>query len=276
MKNKTWVIIVLSIAAFAVGCDKQQSTTEQINKVQTETKQAAQDMKNYTYAQKAEFVKDMQAQLDALNKDLDTLSAKVDSSSDAVKAEAKPKLQTLRDQAAQLNKQLDEAKKPCWGYRFLADGHLAPIDFGYAQLRDVLTLRQMGGTDPQNQEELLMHALNFSDWVELMAKNTTSVTAKQRAAYKWVDRVDAMLNYDDMEGTVTAIKDLCTRNGGDDLKALLRQALPPGAAPETIDEAFKVLTERAKVLDKVLQTRFQKFKRAGVAFGHSEILVFAA
>ena len=81
-----------------------------MDKVKTETKQAAQDMKDYTFAQKAEFVKAMQAQLAALNKDLDQLSAKIDKSSDAVKAEAKPKLQALRDQTAQLNKQLDEAK----------------------------------------------------------------------------------------------------------------------------------------------------------------------
>ena len=110
MKNKTWVITVLSIAAFAVGCEKQQTTSQQMETVKTETKQAAQDMKDYTFAQKAEFVKTMQGQLDALNKDLDQLSAKIDSSSDAVKAEAKPKLQALRDQAAQLNKQLDDAK----------------------------------------------------------------------------------------------------------------------------------------------------------------------
>ena len=45
-----------------------------------------------------------------LNKDLDQLSAKIDSSSAAIKAEAKPKLQALRGQAAQLNKQLDDAK----------------------------------------------------------------------------------------------------------------------------------------------------------------------
>jgi ElaB/YqjD/DUF883 family membrane-anchored ribosome-binding protein len=110
MKNKTWVITFLSIAAFAVGCDKQQTTSQQIETVKTETKQAAQDMKDYTFAQKDEFVKTMQGQLDALNKDLDQLAAKIESSSDAVKAEAKPKLQALRDQAAQLNKQLDEAK----------------------------------------------------------------------------------------------------------------------------------------------------------------------
>ena len=110
MKNKTWVITVLSIAAFAVGCDKQQTTSEQIDKVQTETTAAVVDMKDYTFAQKDEFVKAMQGQLDALNKDLDTLSTKIDSSSDAFKAEAKPKLQALRDQVAQLNKQLDDAR----------------------------------------------------------------------------------------------------------------------------------------------------------------------
>ena len=110
MKNTTLFLALLSLAALAVGCDKAQTTSQQLDKVKTETTQAAQDMKDYTFAQKAEFVKDMQAQLDALNQDLDQLSAKIDSSSDAVKAEAKPKLQALRDQAAQLNKQLDGAK----------------------------------------------------------------------------------------------------------------------------------------------------------------------
>jgi len=112
MKNKALVIAFLSIAAFAVGCNKEQkeqTTSQQIENVKTETKQAAQDMKDYTFAQKAEFVKTMQGQLDTLNKDLDQLSAKIDSSSDAVKAEAKPKLQALRDQTAQLNKQLEDA-----------------------------------------------------------------------------------------------------------------------------------------------------------------------
>jgi len=110
MKNKTLVIAFLSIAAFTMGCNKEQTTSQQLENVKTETKEAAQDMKDYTFAQKAEFVKQMQGQLDALNKDLDQLAAKIDSSSDAVKAGAKPKLQALRDQAAQLNKQLDEAR----------------------------------------------------------------------------------------------------------------------------------------------------------------------
>ena len=110
MKNKAFFFTLLSIAAIAVGCNKEQTTSQQMDKVQTETTQVAQDMKSYTFAQKAEFVKTMQGQLDTLNKDLDQLSAKIDSSSDAVKAEAKPKLQALRDQAAKLNQQLADAQ----------------------------------------------------------------------------------------------------------------------------------------------------------------------
>ena len=92
MKNKTLLITFLSTAAFVVGCDKEKTTAQQIDKVQTETKQAAQNMKDYTFAQKDEFVKAMQSQLTTLNQDLDKLAAKIDSSSDAIKAEAKPKL----------------------------------------------------------------------------------------------------------------------------------------------------------------------------------------
>ena len=110
MKNKILLASIVSVAVFVVGCEKEQSTSQQIDKVKTETKQAAQDMKDYTFAQKAEFVKAMQVQVATLNEDLATLSAKIDSSSDAIKAEAKPKLQALRDQVAQLNQQLADAQ----------------------------------------------------------------------------------------------------------------------------------------------------------------------
>ena len=109
MKNKIVAITCLALAAIAMGCNKEQTTEQQMDSVKTQTKEAAQDMKDFTYAQKDAFVKAMQTQLDALNKNLDELSAKIDSSSDAVKAEAKPKLQALRDQAAKLNQQLAEA-----------------------------------------------------------------------------------------------------------------------------------------------------------------------
>jgi cytochrome c556 len=110
MKNTTLVITILSAAAFVVGCNKEPSTSQQFAKVQAETKQAAQDMKDYTFVQKAEFIEKMQSELADLNRDLDQLNTKIESSSDAVKAEAKPKLQALRDQTAQLNKQLEDVK----------------------------------------------------------------------------------------------------------------------------------------------------------------------
>lgn len=110
MKNMTLAFTLLSAFVFAAGCNKEQTTSEQLDKAQAETRQAAQDMKDYTYAQKSAFVETMEGQLAALNRDLDQLAAKVETSSDAVKAEAKPKLQVLRDQTAQLNKRLDEVK----------------------------------------------------------------------------------------------------------------------------------------------------------------------
>jgi chromosome segregation ATPase len=110
MKNQALLVTFISVATFAAGCDKSQTTSQQIDQVQTETKQAAQDMKDYTFAQKTEFVQAMQTQLAGLNQDLDKLAAKIDSSSDAVKAEAKPRLQALRDQAAALNGQLADAQ----------------------------------------------------------------------------------------------------------------------------------------------------------------------
>ena len=112
MKHKKLILSLFTVSLFAVACkpSEEQSTQQQIDKVKQETKTAAQGMQNYTYAQKNEFVTTMQAQLTALNADLDQLSAKIEKSSDAVKVEARPKLQALRDQTAGLNKQLDNVK----------------------------------------------------------------------------------------------------------------------------------------------------------------------
>ena len=112
MKHTRLTITFLAVTAFAVGCkpSEEKSTSQEIEKVKSETKAAAHEMKDYTYAQKTEFVAKMQGQLDTLNKELDQLSAKIEKSSDAAKAEAKPKLQALRDQTVQLNKELDKVR----------------------------------------------------------------------------------------------------------------------------------------------------------------------
>lgn len=136
---KLLAITFLAATAFVVGCkpsaeEDRAAAAEEFAKVKKETKAAAQDMKDYTWAQKAEFVAKMQGQLAEINRDLDQLAAKVEKASDAAKAEAKPKLQALRVQAGKLNQQLDEAKnatESTWGdvkagfkkgYRELKDG----------------------------------------------------------------------------------------------------------------------------------------------------------
>jgi cytochrome c556 len=142
MKHTKLVIPCLALAAFVLGCkpsaeqaatENREATAQQMDKVKQETKEAAQDVKDYAYAQKAEFVEKMQKQLAAINRDLDQLSDKVEKSSDAAKAEAKPKLQALREQTAKLTKQLDEAKnatESTW------DSVKAGFKKGYSELKD--------------------------------------------------------------------------------------------------------------------------------------------
>jgi gas vesicle protein len=142
MKPTKLLITFFAVAAFAVGCkpaaeqsatEDRNATAQQFDKVKKETKEAAQDMKDYAYAQKAEFVANMQGQLDTIKRDLDQLSAKVEKSNDAAKAEAKPKLEALREQAAKLNKQLDEAKsatESTW------DDVKGGFKKGYSELKD--------------------------------------------------------------------------------------------------------------------------------------------
>ena len=112
MKQNKLLISIFTVAAFAVACTpaEDKSAQQQLGKVKQEVKDAAQDMKDYTFAQKAEFTEQMRGQLARINKDLDQIAAHVEKSSDAVKADAKPKLQAMREQTARLNAQLDEIK----------------------------------------------------------------------------------------------------------------------------------------------------------------------
>jgi DNA anti-recombination protein RmuC len=109
MKHNKLLVTFLVLAAVAAGCDKETTTSQKIEKLQAETKEVAQDLKNYTFAQKTEFTDKMRTQLAEINLELDHLAAKIEKSSDAAKAEAQPKLQALREKADQLKKQLDEA-----------------------------------------------------------------------------------------------------------------------------------------------------------------------
>jgi archaellum component FlaC len=138
MRNTLLAITCFAIAAVAMGCkpsaeQDRKATAEQFDKVKKETQEAAQDMKDYAFAQKAAFVEKMQGQIAEINKHLDQLAAKIEKASDAAKAEAKPKLQALRDQVAKLNQQLDivrNATESTWG------DVKAGFSKGYGELKD--------------------------------------------------------------------------------------------------------------------------------------------
>src|SRR5262245_3146843 len=99
MKNRYLLFTLLGAAAVLVGCEKQETppinvsepTARQLDKVRTDAKAAVQDMTDYAYAQKSEFLTKMQAQLDENKREVDQLVAKIENANDAVKAEAKPK-----------------------------------------------------------------------------------------------------------------------------------------------------------------------------------------
>ena len=140
MKNLLLTTLLLA-AAFNFSCkpSTDQSTAQQLDKVQAETKAAAQQIRDFTFAQKAEFVTTMKAQLADLNRNLDELSARIEKSSEAVQADAKPKLAALREQATQLGKRLDEvanATESTWG-AIKADSEKAwaALKDGFAQSR---------------------------------------------------------------------------------------------------------------------------------------------
>jgi archaellum component FlaC len=112
MKPTKIVITFLAVTAFAVGCKPadEKATATQLDNVKVEAKAAAQDIKDYTYTQKDAFVEKMRSEIAALNDELDQLAAKIEKTSDAAKAEAKPKLQALREQVSKLSQQLETAK----------------------------------------------------------------------------------------------------------------------------------------------------------------------
>ena len=121
MRHTILVAMVLSVAALAVGCTSKdgksavapkqgETAAVHLDKAKAETKEAAQAMREYAYAEKAEFVAKMKKELVSTQEELDRLGAKVDGASGAAKADAKVKLEAVREKWAQAKKQLDRAE----------------------------------------------------------------------------------------------------------------------------------------------------------------------
>ena len=134
MRHTILIITFLLVAGLAVGCTpkdgksaagpKHRETAAAQREAETKTKEADQAgrdyahaqkeaveaRQDYAYAQKAEFVDKMKKELVGIQEELDRLSAKVDRSRGAAKAEAKTQLEAVRAKWAQAKKQLDRAE----------------------------------------------------------------------------------------------------------------------------------------------------------------------
>jgi small-conductance mechanosensitive channel len=146
MKRRELAITFISAAAFAVGCkpagdqsaanervvdtsvvaqasrnmpppqferakpEAREAIEAQLEKAKAETREAVQATKEYAYAQKDEFVEKTRGELADLNRQLEQLSGRVETSTDAAKEEGKAKLVAMRERSDKLSKQLDELK----------------------------------------------------------------------------------------------------------------------------------------------------------------------
>ncbi|HSH96506.1 MAG TPA: hypothetical protein VK968_20320 [Roseimicrobium sp.] len=110
MKHPIIMITVAATAAMLAGCQEKSEPVapSPAEPVKPSMEEVTKVVTDYSYAQKQQFVEKMKVQLTDLNAELDKLAATIDKAGDAVKAEAQPKLQALREQSALLNKRLDE------------------------------------------------------------------------------------------------------------------------------------------------------------------------
>lgn len=142
MKNK-YIIPAFIAIVLSSGCSpskdkaevQKEAVAKQIDKTQDAVKDAAMDLKTYTYERKSEFVAAMKKQVAALETNIKELSNMIDKSSDKVKAEAQPKLAALRQQSAVLTKQIEainDSSPTTW------DGIKADTQKAYLSLKSSL------------------------------------------------------------------------------------------------------------------------------------------
>lgn len=142
------------------------------------------------------------------------------------------------------------------------EGRLLPIDFDFGSLKKDGVIRQ-AGLNTSSTKEFLENVQNFPAAVRQLNEQRIGRGIEELGSaplYTWLDRLDGMLSYDEMAGTVKAIKELCAEDNGDTLKEMLKKALPA----DKVQEAFEALTERAKLLEEVLEKKFPKFKKTAM------------
>jgi hypothetical protein len=121
MRHAILVTTLLGAAALTVGCTSKEvkaavapkqaePAAAHLERAKAETKQAAQSMRDYAYAEKAEFVAKMKNDLVTIQDEMDRLGAKVESAGGSAKADAKMRLTAVREKWAQAKQRLDRAE----------------------------------------------------------------------------------------------------------------------------------------------------------------------
>lgn len=122
MKTKLLLAALLTSAALAAGCKPANSppspnekpvdeavdaTDRKVDKAARETSNVAEEINEYTYAQRTEYADRMRTEINTIKRDMDTLAAKLENASEPAKTEGRAKLEALRVKVAALEKQLD-------------------------------------------------------------------------------------------------------------------------------------------------------------------------
>jgi exonuclease VII large subunit len=124
MRTPHIILSLLSAAAFLTGCPSPgepvskksetatpaRSSDRQRETVKTETKEAAQAARDYAYAERAEFIAELKRDLEKFELDIEHLEAKVVATTGEANAEAKAKLEKLREKCSEAKKKLDAAE----------------------------------------------------------------------------------------------------------------------------------------------------------------------
>jgi acyl-CoA reductase-like NAD-dependent aldehyde dehydrogenase len=147
--------IFLVPATSAVGCKatrenpaneahQDSAAAIQLDKAKAATKEAAQAMEDYAYARRAEFLAKMRSGMDATQEELDRLSAKVEHSTGAAKADAKARLVVARAKWTTTKQQLDQvenATESTW------DDVKSGVRVSYAGLKDSIATTRLWLSD---------------------------------------------------------------------------------------------------------------------------------
>jgi hypothetical protein len=122
MQHTARIMLFLVVGVVATGCNKPTDKESKANsddpgtaaaqrdKAMTATKEAAQSVQDYAYAQKGEFIDAAKRGLSDIRAEMERLRAVVDHSTGAARADAEAKLEVVSDKWAAAKAQLDRAE----------------------------------------------------------------------------------------------------------------------------------------------------------------------